>query len=357
MRIAWTGGFLHFNPIKFAVVNPPQISGNVTYFVPQSELWSFPARYRGFSVSSNRVILSYSLLAAGVLESPWFETNATSSAFTRSFQVDASSSPLNLILAIVPTNSRPMLRMLEGLQIAYYEDGGKVFAAAVRGAPEVKLGVSDNHFVVMFGPHDQKQLSKVFFTQCDLAGLDSFATLVKASANPEDLTALSKPGPSHWKTLNTVGEIAPSTEPYVVDTIPVPYDNPDKALMFLTGVDFFDNGDAAVCTLHGDVWTASGIDNTLQKIRWHRFATGLYQALGLKVIQNQIYVLGRDQITRLRDLNGDGEADLYESFYNGIQTSAERHHFVACLETDTAAIFTTSTRWDSTASLVMDNRE
>ncbi|MGZ4962916.1 MAG: hypothetical protein ACXWC8_10215 [Limisphaerales bacterium] len=339
MRFAWIGAFLNFDAARYGVLYPPKISGTLSYVMPQSDLWNFPVRYRGFSVSSNRVILSYSLLAAGVLESPWFETNATSSAFTRSFQLDASSRPLTLILANVPTNSRPLVRMQEGLQIAYYEDGGTVFATAVRGAPEVKLGVSDNHLVVTFGPRDQKQLSKVFLTKCDLAGLDSFSALVKGSAVPEDLTALSKPGPSRWKTLNTVGEIAPSTEAYVVDTITVPYDNPDKALMFLTGVDFFDTGVAAVCTVHGDVWIVRGIDDKLQKLQWHRFATGLYQPLGLKVVKNDIYVLGRDRITRLRDINRNGEADTYENFFGGIETLAERHKFVACLETDAQGNF------------------
>jgi len=339
LRFAWTGPFLNFDAARYGVLYPPKIAGTLTYSMPQSDLWNFPARYRGFLVSGNRVILSYSLLASTVLESPWFETNATASAVTRTFEVGPSVRPLTLIVASVPTNSRPLLRMLEGLQIAYYNDAEKVFAVAVQGAPEVKLGVSDNHLVVTFGLHHEKQLSKVFFTTCDLKGLDSFAALVKASAAPEDLMSLSKPGQSRWKTLTTVGEIASPTQPYVVDTITVPYDNPDKALMFLTGVDFLDNGDAVVCTVHGDVWVVHGIDDKLQNIRWHRFATGLYQPLGLKVVRNEVYVLGRDRITRLRDLNGDDEADSYENFYGGIETLAERHKFVACLETDAQGNF------------------
>ena len=97
--------------------------------------------------------------------------------------------------------------------------------------------------------------------------------------------------------------------------------------------------DAAICTLHGDVWLVSGIDAKLEKLTWKRFATGLFQPLGLKIVKNQIYVVGRDQITRLHDLNGDGEADWYENFNNDGQVTANGHEYVTCLETDSQGWF------------------
>jgi glucose/arabinose dehydrogenase len=36
-------------------------------------------------------------------------------------------------------------------------------------------------------------------------------------------------------------------------------------------------------------------------VKWRRYASGLHQALGLKVVDDKVYVLGRDQITRLHD--------------------------------------------------------
>jgi glucose/arabinose dehydrogenase len=126
---------------------------------------------------------------------------------------------------------------------------------------------------------------------------------------------------------------------YAVDTLTVPYDNPWKALMFLSGVDFFSNGDAAVSSIHGDVWIVKGIDEKLEKLTWKRFATGLYQALGLRIVDDKVYVLGRDRITRLVDRNGDGEADEYESFCSELPTSAAGHDFIACLETDAEGNF------------------
>lgn len=121
--------------------------------------------------------------------------------------------------------------------------------------------------------------------------------------------------------------------PYAVDTIPVPTENPWNALIFLSGLDFFGNGDAAACTVHGDVWIVRGIDDSLASVTWQRFATGLYQPLGLRIVDDRVLVTGRDRITRLHDDNGDGEADRYENFHDGIATRTG-HRYVTCLETD-----------------------
>jgi hypothetical protein len=60
----------------------------------------------------------------------------------------------------------------------------------------------------------------------------------------------------------------------------------------------------------------------------------LFQALGLKVVDGKIYVLGRDQITRLHDVNNDGEADFYECFNNDVMITQNFHEFIFDLHTD-----------------------
>ena len=104
--------------------------------------------------------------------------------------------------------------------------------------------------------------------------------------------------------------------------------------MFTAGHDFTDNGDCYVAMAHGDVWKVTGIDAELKAVKWQRFATGLYQPLGLRVIKEQVYVLGRDQITRLHDRNQDGEADFYEAFNNDIMIGGGGHSYATCLESD-----------------------
>jgi hypothetical protein len=76
--------------------------------------------------------------------------------------------------------------------------------------------------------------------------------------------------------------VGANTAPYVLDTLTIPYDNPYNALFFTSGLDFLDDGRIAVCTAHGDVWLVSGADDRMEKLTWKRFATGMYQPLGLK---------------------------------------------------------------------------
>jgi glucose/arabinose dehydrogenase len=127
--------------------------------------------------------------------------------------------------------------------------------------------------------------------------------------------------------------------PYVVDTLPAPESNPWKAWLRWTGLDFFSDGRAALCTWNGDVWVASGIDAGLDRILWKRFAAGLYEPLGLKIVKDEVHVLCRDQITRLRDLDGDGEADFYANFWNGLVTVGNYHAFAFELHTDSKGNF------------------
>ncbi len=161
----------------------------------------------------------------------------------------------------------------------------------------------------------------------------------------ESLRKLTNGGPSLWpQILETQGSIGKPVLgwPYVVDTLTLPFENPWRALFFIGGHDFFANGDIALCTMTGDVWRVSGVDATLSKLRWKRMATGLHQPLGLVVAEDKVCVFGRDQITRLHDLNGDGEADFYECLSNDFTTPTGGHDFMCGLERDALGNFYTA---------------
>src|SRR4029453_15789871 len=99
------------------------------------------------------------------------------------------------------------------------------------------------------------------------------------------------------------------------DELTLPNENPWKSWMRPTGFDFFADGSrAALCTWNGEVWIFSGFGRKTKKLTWKRFAAGLYEPLGLRIVDGVIYATCRDQIVRLHDLNADGEADFYECF-------------------------------------------
>ena len=149
-------------------------------------------------------------------------------------------------------------------------------------------------------------------------------------------------GTAQWgELLETKGQLG-TGHGYVVDTITAPTNNPWNALFFFGGHGFLPDGSAMVCTMHGDVWHVTGLDDQLQRVRWKRFAAGLHHPQGLVVADGQIYVLGRNQITRLHDTNDDDEADFYECFSTAFETSTAGHDFICGLERDSSGAFYTA---------------
>ena len=149
-------------------------------------------------------------------------------------------------------------------------------------------------------------------------------------------------GAKRWpESIDVVGRVG-DDQPYAIDTIPLPINNPWKSLVYCGGHDFLSDGSAVICTMQGDVWRVTGLDAELKHVQWHRIASGLFQPLGVVVHDDQIFVMGRDQLTRLHDLNGDGEADFYECFSQALETSASGHDFTCGLWRDFEGRFYTA---------------
>ncbi len=169
---------------------------------------------------------------------------------------------------------------------------------------------------------------------------------VAAPADGHPLAALLRGGGTQWpETIETTIETTVTTgtqTPFAVDRLGLPVDNPGNIPVFCGGHDFLPDGSIAVCTMHGDVWRAAFVPGDAGRLRWRRIASGLHQPLGLVVVDGAIHVLGRDQITRLGDLDGDGEMDDYRCFSRAYQTSPGGHDFICGLERDARGRFITA---------------
>ncbi|MDB5387573.1 MAG: heme-binding protein [Planctomycetaceae bacterium] len=174
----------------------------------------------------------------------------------------------------------------------------------------------------------------------------------------DDLTSQLHGGPRRWPEILTTDLIAGrDSGPFAVDILSAPVSNPWLCQMRLTGFDFFADGNRmAVSAWDGDVWLVSGFKNSAEvadagknqpsggaipagKLTWQRIASGLFQPLGVKIVNDQIYVTCRDQIVILRDLNGDQETDFYECFNSDHQVTEHFHEFAMGLQRDAAGNF------------------
>lgn len=182
---------------------------------------------------------------------------------------------------------------------------------------------------------------RVKLLSCAGDAMASLDALTAAAGQPEDLSALTRGGGgSRWnEVLTTKGRMGTGDGAYVVDTITVPEQNPWKSRLRFGAFDFESADAALLSTWNGDVWRVAGLAGDLSELRWTRIATGLFDPLGLKIVDGQVYVHGRDGITRLHDLDGDGEIDWYENFNNDVLVTRNFHEFSFDLQTDAEGNF------------------
>jgi glucose/arabinose dehydrogenase len=109
---------------------------------------------------------------------------------------------------------------------------------------------------------------------------------------------------------------------YKIVTLPVP----KEVVLEVGGLAFRADGKLLACTRRGDVWLISGPDDP-DKVRYKQFATGLHEALGLCVVDKDVYVVQRPELTRLVDKDGDDVADDYVAVCDKWGVSGDYHEF------------------------------
>jgi hypothetical protein len=342
MRVAaaYSGNFVDWKGIAFdgSHGTHTSITGDKLFFTEDAPAWENPVtggwedvrvvgrdgrkygplpaewiRYLGTYYHGNDVpVIHYSVGEADILEQPGYIHYGAASVFTRTLNV--GKSPHALVTKLAPD--------VNGLHV-------------VLKAPEgVKLARNGTNIILEIPACSTPAKILVSFS---MAGKEVVGGLL---ANPADLAHLAKGGPPRFgkKSIQLEGVQGDSSGAFAIDTIPVPNksENPWESWMRLGGFDFFpDNPDrAAVCTWNGDVWLVDGVAGNLKKVTWRRICSGLFQPLGLKIVDGHIYITCRDQIAKLHDFNGDMETDYVECFNNHAQVTEHFHEFAMGLQTD-----------------------
>jgi len=96
----------------------------------------------------------------------------------------------------------------------------------------------------------------------------------------------------------------------------------------VSGMDWLADGKLAVSTRKGDVWIISNPHAAkAADVGYKLFASGLHEPLGLRVEGDSLLVMQRTELTRLRDTDGDGEADEYLIDARGWNVSGAYHGY------------------------------
>jgi putative heme-binding domain-containing protein len=337
MAAAWNGErFIDWRGINFNGEHQvhPRVVGKIQFANPVGPGWADPdtgrfddprlkgrdnkpygplprawAQYNGIYHFGNQIIVSYSVGLAKILEMPAYElTQDQRIVYSRTLNI--GKSPHDLLMRVAPAGTSTAIV------------GGKA-----------TLAEQDGYSVLRIPAEATPLALKVLMSEIDRPALQAFAKSATPAASLEPFT---KGGPRRWpEILTTQPIVGNDAEAFSVDVLSHPVNNPWNCQMRLTGFDFFVDGrHAAVCTWDGDVWLVGGLDALHKGLTWQRIASGLFQPLGLKILNKKIHVCCRDQIAILHDDNGDGETDFVECFNNDHQVTEHFHEFAMGLQAD-----------------------
>lgn len=394
MAACWSGtGFIDWNGIHFNGRHQvhPGIVGQVLASNPVGPGWANPAtgtfddprlrgrdgrpygplprgwaKYRGLYQFPDRTVVNYSVGETDILES--YDRVPTPSGdgsgpFLRSLHLGPRPKPLTMLVATLPggglrtftdskvnapflvarqeivqaSQTKPQVSWLiaglampggkapDGLTLEL-NSSGKLLLRIPAGSERLDVGV-------WLGSAEDDRRSQALADEIKAAlVVPKLKSLVDRQRTDDGV----KPA-TRWAQKVTTEIVAGADDgPFAIDVLTPPSENPWLAQARLTGFDFFPDGETgAVCAWDGDVWLVSGLQSGRQLV-WQRIAAGLFQPLGLKIIDGRIYVTCRDQIVILRDDNGDGETVFYECFNNDHQVTEHFHEFAMGLQTDAA---------------------
>jgi glucose/arabinose dehydrogenase len=359
---AWTGGFLHWYPARDGLQEWPSPDGFLHFTTGQRPGWStggdfsdprpwrygplpeVRGRYRGLYLHEDKVVFSYSVGDGDVLELPGFQRAQGRPVFTRTFSMGPTQESRSLHVLQAPVGKSVTIgRRMQSATTGYLRlsAGDESRLIGFRGLPEGAAWRLVNHHLILDLPALEGPLrfelavGPVSWGE-DVEFMAEYLRQAPPVAEPAEFT---HPGRARWQILETEAVAGNEEGPFVVDDLTIPAKNPWNSHLRLSDVDFLSEDRAVVTSLSGDVWLVDGIGTTAGTLRWRRFATGLNQPLGVRVVEGRIYVTGRDQITVLHDRNGNGEADFYENFNNQVMGATNFHAFTMNLETDSQGNF------------------
>ncbi len=94
---------------------------------------------------------------------------------------------------------------------------------------------------------------------------------------------------------------------YPVTSVPVPAGE----VLEVSGLEMMPDGKLAVATRRGEIWMAAEPGSAAPS--WQRWAQGLHEPLGISFSDGWVWATQRPEVTRMKDVDGDGRADLFES--------------------------------------------
>lgn len=257
-------------------------------------------RFKAIRLTDQGATLEYTASDAKVLEAISTSQHNGQSVVERHFEIGPLDQPLLLVLGM--------------------KAKGGVALGLSQGEKVAKLAEEQSRWVARIPAHAKTIRFCVSFTETGPA----------PSIMPRPIPTAA-PQPRWPQEAVTKAKLSTEKAAYVVDDIALPLDNPWRRNVRPGDIQFLADGTGVVATIDGDVWLIHGLRDSLGKVRWKRFASGLHEPMSVAIRDEQIYVFDRNGIWRLMDTNGDGEADAHELFSNAFAQTADMREFPSAI--------------------------
>jgi glucose/arabinose dehydrogenase len=106
------------------------------------------------------------------------------------------------------------------------------------------------------------------------------------------------------------------------------FQSPKGVVMEAGAIEALPGGKMAVGTRRGEIWILENAYAPDPKdVRFSRFAHGLHEVLGLAYKDGWLYVTQRCEVSRIKDTDGDGKADLFETVTDAWGINGDYHEY------------------------------
>jgi hypothetical protein len=118
---------------------------------------------------------------------------------------------------------------------------------------------------------------------------------------------------------------------YLREEIPLP----PGEVMEIGSIALMPEQKIAVTTRRGDLWICTGAyGDDLSKVTWKKFAQNLHEPLGMFWKDGALYLTQRPEVSRIKDTDGDGLADTFETICSDWGIKGDYHEYAFGSEAD-----------------------
>lgn len=106
------------------------------------------------------------------------------------------------------------------------------------------------------------------------------------------------------------------------------YTTPAETAFEVGAIELLPNNQLAIGTRRGEIWVVTNANQSdPQKVSYKLFASGLHEVLGLGYKDGALYATTRYEVTRIKDVDGDGRADVFENVSDAWGVSGDYHEY------------------------------